>query len=292
MGPPGLPGVAGHSAGPGRSRRRIILTVIVPLAALALVLGIVGAAVFSGSSTTASPPSTTPTSGAASQLLRSAVAAAGRVNAFHYVSTSTVSGPQGGTQKTIGDAGADSGRQVITAGKQKFTVLVVGTACYFKGNAAALVANLGLPTSLASAHAGQWISLARTDAPYASVYAAVTASSAISDNVTIVPQEQLPTTKVDGREVQTITGAIAPVRIAGQTEAPKGTASLAVRASAPHLPVRYTQQGTDDNARSETTVTFSRWGESVDITAPSGAVSYASLGSGSVPTTPGGTVLT
>ncbi len=42
------------------------------------------------------------------------------------------------------------------------------------------------------------------------------------------------------------------------------------------------------------TVTFSRWGESVNLTAPSAAVSYASLGvgSGSVPTTPGGTVLT
>jgi hypothetical protein len=57
--------------------------------------------------------------------------------------------------------------------------------------------------------------------------------------------------------------------------------------------VRYTQQGIDDKARSKTTVTFSRWGESVDLTAPSGAVAFASLGgSSTVPTTPGGTVLT
>jgi hypothetical protein len=205
-----------------------------------------------------------------------------------------VSGTQASSQRTVGDAGPSSGKQVITVGNQRFTVLVVGTACFLEGNSAALVANLGLSSSVAAARAGQWISLAPTDGPYASVYAAVTAHSAITDNITVVPDDQLPPTKLNGRRVRTVTGTIAPVTIGGQTIAPKGTASLSVRAASPHLPVRYTQRGTLGRSVTVSAVSFSHWGEPVSIAAPAGAVPYASLGagSGSVPPTPGGTVLT
>jgi hypothetical protein len=269
--------------------------VIVVILVLALAAG-GGVAVFSGSSTPTTPSNpSTPGSPAARQLLRSALQAAGRVNSFHYVSLSSLSGPQGGAQKTVGDAGPDSGRQVITAGGQKFTVEVIGTACYLKGNAAALTGNLGFSAPLAAAHAGQWISLAPTDGPYATVYAAVTAHSAIVDNITVIPHDELATTTVAGRRVQTVTGPIAPVTIAGQsTPTPKGTATLAVRAAAPHLPVRYTERGTLNRQQSSSSVSFTGWGEAVHITAPTGAVPYASIGAGSgtVPTSPSGPILT
>ena len=108
------------------------------------------------------------------------------------------------------------------------------------------------------------------------------------------PETTLPTTTLDGRRVETVTGAIAPLTLGGQTVAPKGTAALAVRATAPHLPVRYTERGTQGRQTTRSTVTFSHWGKAVAVAAPSGAVPYASLGvgSGSVPTTPTGTVLT
>ena len=144
------------------------------------------------------------------------------MDAFHYVAVSSLSGSQGGTQRTVGDAGPTSGRQVITAGKQKFTVIVIGKACYIKGNAAALSANLGLSATAATAHAGQWISLAVGDAPYASVYAAVTAASALTDNVTVEPETVIPTTTVDGRRVQTVSGPIAPITIGGTEGGPQG----------------------------------------------------------------------
>jgi hypothetical protein len=275
-----------------RPRRRVI-TVIVLVVVLALVAAGVGVALTGGSNTTppAPSPSGTSASPAARQLLQAALAAAGGVNAFHYVATSTLAGS---TQRTVGDAGPDSGQQVITVGAQRFTVLVIGSSCYVRGNAAALTANLGLSSVAAAAHVNQWISLARTDGPYASVYAAVTAPSALSDNVTITPKALLPATKVDDRRVQIVTGSITPVTVAGATIAPKGTATLAVRARAPHLPVRYTERGTQNRQQIVSTVTFSRWGEVVQVTAPSGAVSYASLGvgSGSVPSSPSGTVLT
>jgi len=270
-----------------------VVAVVAAVALAAAGVG-VGVVVSGGSgSTVSSVPSSAPSS-ATSQLLRAAVAAARGAGSFHYVATSTVSGANGYSQRTVGDAGANSGRQDITVGAQRFTVLVVGAACYLKGNAPALTANLGLSSSEASSHVGQWISLARTDAPYAAVYAAVTASSALTDNITIKPEDQLPTARLDGRRVLTITGTIAPIEIGGQSIAPKGTATLAVRAAAPHLPVRYAERGTQGRQRSVSAVTFSRWGETVQVTAPTGAVTYASLGvgSGTVPSTPNGTVLT
>jgi hypothetical protein len=67
-----------------------------------------------------------------------------------------------------------------------------------------------------------------------------------------------------------------------------------VRFGAPHLPVRYTQHNTQTGGQGTSRVTFSRWGEPVTVTAPTGAVAYSTLGgaSGVVPTTPNGTVLT
>lgn len=296
-GPPilGLPGLANGSRGEPSvpRRRRRMLTILVLVVVVALILAGAGVAVFArGPSTTVSAPGSTTSSPAARQLLQSSLAAARRVDAFHYVAVSSLSGSSGSTQRTVGDAGPTSGRQVITAGKQKFTVIVIGKACYIKGNAAALSANLGFPAALATAHAGQWISLAAADAPYAAVYAAVTASSALTDNVTVQPETVIPTTTVDGHRVQTVSGAIAPITVGGQKVAPKGTATLAVRASAPHLPVRYTERGTEDHGTTRSTVTFSRWGTRVPVSAPTGAVPYASLGVSTVPTTPSGTVLT
>jgi hypothetical protein len=270
------------------------MTVVIAIVVAALVAAITGLVVSGGSTTTAPPPPSTPVSPAARQLLQSALAAAHQVNSFHYVATSSSTGPNGATQRTVGVAGPDSGQQDITSGSQKFTVLVVGTACFLKGNAAALTANLGVSATVASAHAGQWISLAPTDAPYASVYAAVTARSALADNVTIVPEHQLAPSKIAGRRVVTISGSITKVTIAGQTIALKGTATLAVRSAAPHLPVRFRESGTEAGQRSVSTFTFSRWGAPVNLTAPTGAVPFASLpvGSGTVPSNPSGTVLT
>jgi hypothetical protein len=272
------------------------MTVLVLIVVLALVGSGVAVAVFTGSNTTTARPNpkSTATSPAASHALAAALAAARRAQSFHYVVTSSLTGPQASTQRTVGDAGPTSGRQVITDGKQRFTVLVVGTACFIEGNAAALTANLGLSSTDAAANAGKWISLARTDGPYASVYAAVTAPSAIADNITVVPQNLSAPTRLAGRRVQSVSGSIARVTIAGQSIAPKGTAALAVRAGTNPLPVRYTERDAQNGGQGTTRLSFSRWGVPVTETAPSGAVAFATIAgpSGTVPSSPNGTFLT
>jgi len=232
-----------------------------------------GIALFSGSGTTSTPTSA-PASPAAKRLVTASLAAAQRVGTFSYVSRSTA---KGYAQVTVGDAGPTSGRQQITVNAHTFTVLVIGAACYFQGDAVSVTQQLGLPSSLASTYAGRWISLAPSDAPYGPVYAAVTAPTAIADNVVFRPKRETGITRFAGRRVIGVTGPMTNITVAGQTQVSKGTATLEVAAARPHLPARYTENGTIDNARTIFSMTFSHWGEPLSVTAPTGAVSFASI---------------
>lgn len=216
---------------------------------------------------------------AAAALLRSVLGAANAAGGFHYSSSSTQSSTSSSlTQVTIGDAGTSSGRQDITIGTSHFQVLVVGATAYFNGDAVATSATLGLPAVTATRYAGRWISLVSGDAPYQSVYAAVTTSSALHDNLSFSPRRQVAGARYGGRDAIAISGALAPVE--GQPA--RGNATLYVTATRPHLPLGYVERGTVGGGGSRTTVSltirFSAWGTQVPVGAPPGAVPFASLG--------------
>jgi hypothetical protein len=219
-------------------------------------------------------------------LFRTTLAAAARQRSFHYVSR-YVSG--GATQTTIGDAESSSGRQVITIGHDSFTVLVIGSACYFRGDAREIADQLGLSPSASSAHANQWISLAPGDSPYPSVSVAVTSGSALAANIAFRPLHYTGGTNLSGTAVLGITGPMTNVNVNGSVQRAKGTAALYAASARPHLPARYSQRGTVDGQSGTFAMTFSRWGERVPLHAPSGAVAFSSLGpSRTTPPTPTG----
>jgi hypothetical protein len=221
---------------------------------------------------------------AARRLVRTALKSTIDGGTFHYVSRFT---SKGQSQTTVGDAGMSSGRQVITIGSDTFSVLVNGTACYFQGDANQMEQQLGLPSTIATAHAGQWISLAPGDLPYQSVYVAVTTRSALDSNIAFAPHRESGTTTRAGYRVLGITGPMSNQVVEGQLQRAKGTANLYLTTSRPHLPVQYTENGTINNTKSTLVMTFSRWGETVHVSAPKGAVTYESLGvgNGTTPTT-------
>jgi hypothetical protein len=235
----------------------------------------------------------TPATPAASrQLVRSSLAAALAAGSFHYVSSSTSSSPTSAPiqQITDGDAAPTSGRQVITVGGDTFDVVVVGTTAYFRGDAAAMVASLGLPAAVAAAHAGQWIALVPGEAPYPSVQVAVTTSSALSQNITFTAARELGTTTVEGRKTTVVQGPMSAV--GGQPA--RGTATLYVSTGPRRLPVRYVERGTVGSGASEATldftITFSSWGDKVAVARPAGAVPFAALGVPGGAQTPGPTL--
>jgi hypothetical protein len=232
----------------------------------------------------------TVSSQAAKRLVSSALRSTRAGGSFHYVSRVTSPGP---TQTIVGDAGSSSGKQVITIGPDTFTVLVVGTACYFQGGERELVEQLGLPVPIATTYAGQWISLAPNDAPYQSVYVAVTTDSALTNDVAFAPRQESGVSRRSGYRVIGVTGPITNVPGDGQTQPTKGTASLYVTWSSPHLPVEYTENGKIGRVTNKLDMTFSKWGEVVAESAPQTAVGYASLNSGNATTpTTGPPVLT
>jgi hypothetical protein len=263
---------------PGRPRRRSVITAVSIIVVVALIVG--GGVAYLITSGPGPVPRISP---AAQRLLRSSLSAATRKGSFHYVSRSE---SQGFTQTTVGDAGPNSGMQVITIGHDTFTVLVIGSACYFKGDTREMVQQLGLPVTTATAHNGAWISLAASDAPYASVYAAVTTQSALADNIDFTPHRRTGSAVRSGHKVIGMTGPLRNFKVAGITQKAKGTAYLYVASGSPHLPVQYSERGTISGQRSTFTMTFDHWGESVNVTAPTGAISFASLSAGSV--TPSG----
>lgn len=257
----------------------------VAVAATVVLLIVVGIALI----VTSSPGSVTASSPAAQRLVRSALRSTIEGGSFHYVSRLTT---RGATQTIVGDAGPTSGKQVITIGPDTFTVLVVGTACYFQGDERQLVEQLGLTIPMAATYAGQWISLAPGDPPYQSVYIAVTTHSALQYDIEFAPHQESGVSRRSGYRVIGVTGPIKNVPGDGQTQPTKGTASLYVTSSVPHLPVEYTENGKIGKVTSKVDMTFSQWGEVVAVSAPPSAVGYSSLSSGNATPTTGPPVLT
>ena len=101
-----------------------------------------------------------------SQLLDESLRAAGGSDAFHYRSVWRADGV---SQIVVGDARPASGSESVSVGDDQFTVVSTDQAVYFRGVAAALRDQLGLPATTASADAGKWISLLPSDGPYPSL---------------------------------------------------------------------------------------------------------------------------
>jgi hypothetical protein len=280
-----IPVVGEPGTGPGKQRRNLIIGLGAAVVVVAL-LAVGGVALFGGSGTSgpsAAPKASAPVSPAAKKQLNAALAAGESAGSFHYVSKTTSSS---GDATTIGVAGRNSGLQQITTtsttnGPASFTVEVVGSTAYFRGDANAIEQNLGVSSSVAAQYANDWISLVSSDgAVYSSVYAAVTSHDALTQNIVVKPQ-QLGTTTVAGKTLNTVTGSLLPVNIPGQgTQNITGTGTLWVSPKT-QRPVRYQEHGKSDGQTSTTTMTFSHYGAPVSETPPSGAVAFSSIsGSG------------
>ncbi len=257
----------GSTAGePARRRRRVVAVVaVVSVLALGAAAVATGAAVSSNSSSPASAVNT------ANTILSQAVAATRRAGTFHYVAKS-----QGGNtnQTTVGVAGRDSGRQQITVhsaafGIERFSLVLVDGVVYFRGNAASLQDQLSVTSAAtAASHAQRWISVQRSDGPYAALAAGITAGSALSE-ITIDPQHAAQV-RTAGRQLWRLTGSLGSQ--AGQTAS--GSARLDVGGRT-KLPASYSATASSGGQQARSGFTFSHWGTTVTVAAPPGSVPYA-----------------
>lgn len=210
----------------------------------------------------------------ATQIVSLAVKALHRERSFHFVSQ-TKDGSQ--TQTQIGDVSKLAAVESITADKKPVVdAELVGQVVYLQAGTDVLERTLGLPTTAAATHAGDWISVSKKDDVYADVASSLSATSAIE---LFVPEE--PHLKVDG--ATTLHGqhvvAVSGTSTASPSTDATGKVTLFVSTTAPYLPVGATLVVTsgNDTVVEQDAALFGRWGEAVHAKAPSGALPLSSL---------------
>jgi hypothetical protein len=250
-----------------------------------------------GQSPASSPtadPGTASSAAAAKALFNKAVAATGASDGFHYVGTTT--GLE--AQTIVGDAGPATGDQQITFvssyGTEQFTLELVGTTVYFKGNAPAAEDQLGVTTATVAAVAGKWVSVQSGNGgvhgPYSVLQPGITTKSQ-AEEMTLTATSTAKVTTAGGAATK-ISGIVPPTQ-----GLPAGSGSLVV-ASGTNLPITYTSTVSAGGDTLVFTTTFANWGTAPSVTAPTGAVAWTTLTtapppggygsgeSGAAPTTP------
>lgn len=171
-----------------------------------------------------------------------------------------------------GDLGPHSGQMTESIAGQAMQVRMLDGVVYVDGSAALLHAFLKLPQSVADLGAGQWIAIHRGDEPYRHAHGGLSILSIsrektfgmhgpfrLSGPNTIGTAKTIGVSGTDGH---------------GKNALPE---TVWVQAAAPHLPVQDTESGDNGTGVVSQVTTYSHWGDKVRITAPSGAVAYATL---------------
>jgi hypothetical protein len=222
------------------------------------------------------------------QVNRTVFASAFKTGFFHYTNTYTANND--GTilhEQNVGEIGPDEGLQFDTGDLGSIEIIVIQSTAYVKADPTGLQFQLGYSPKVASMYANKWISLTPKDSPYSYVVDLVTLSSfwghptsnaelSISD----APQKVTPVTKHDGRSVQSIVYSIHDI-FKNTSSSFIGTSRLYFPSASPYLPYLSVTEtngklaGT--KASSKGSITFSKWGQQFQLTAPVGALVFSSL---------------
>lgn len=210
----------------------------------------------------------------ASQVLALTTAAAKAKGSVHLSADESFAGQKETSEYDISGA---EGKQTIAGAEGSSLTLVVGNVAYLQGDVTFLQSSMGFPASAASTLAGRWISFTPSDQGYQDITAGDTLGSALTEATPAGVLTLAKAPNVDGQAVLAISGGLAPTEASGGTT---GSQVLYVAETAPHLPVEAVLHETQSGKSGTATISFSKWGEPVAVTAPSGAVPISSLTSG------------
>ena len=196
-----------------------------------------------------------------------ALAAAQAAGSVHVDMTSSSAS---GSTVYRADVSSSAGRQVITiTGGGDATVLDVASVGYVSGNPAALVGFFGFPAAVSARLTGRWVSFRSGQPYYQQIVDAMTLDSALG----VVRLSGRLTSegvgRVGGQPVVGVRGTAPSV-----PGVPAGTkATLYVETTGRLLPVSYQEVA----GRTRLSAVFSRWGETVRVTAPRDAIPISSV---------------
>jgi hypothetical protein len=254
---------------------------------MALLIGLVVlvAAVFGGAVVIAHKSSSPAAIQSPAQANTGLYAAAVASGSFHYVDFS--SGTDGGhpvTSSQSGDDGRTEGVQYNTSAFGDSEVIVINSMAYMRSDLTMLENTFGYSLGEAAPYVNRWIAFSPTDSLYSSIAADVTTGSTWG-KPSLSPTDGLPHTPlsvsaVSGQPLQSLRYSIRGTNRAANASY-TGSESIAFSAVSPHLPSTLTEQVSGVVAHQSSSEvlkeTFSHWGESVAIAAPTDTVPFSAL---------------
>jgi len=206
----------------------------------------------------------------AQQVVALARAAAAKEGSFHFVDQT---GSGSSAQILTGDISGAAAAEEANSPSGVLQVRLVGSTIYINATASTLIYSMKLSATTASAHAGQWISLETTDAPYQTAAKALDAGAELNSYIPSGNLKLGSVTTLRGRNVLAVSGTAPP------SAGAHVVATLFVSTTAPFVPVGGTLTGTGAQKSQGEEVGFTAWGETVRPPVPAGAVAYSTISS-------------
>jgi hypothetical protein len=179
-----------------------------------------------------------------------------------------VSSVQGTTKSSVSaDIGATAGRETYTTGDETFTIVVTPTYAYLSGSKAGLITLMGLTAAEQKLVGAKAISMKKGSSAYTEFADNLTTGAFTNLLPTAKETSLLPTRDkaTDGYQLTWVTKAT--------SSNPKATSVLTVSSGKKALPIKETVT----TAEGSSLTSFSKWGESVKVSAPSSTVPYATI---------------
>ncbi|HEY2353659.1 MAG TPA: hypothetical protein VGH79_02005 [Gaiellaceae bacterium] len=209
------------------------------------------------------------------KALRAKIVAAGLAqHSVHWV-MKVKNRPPGPFFTFISDAGTDQGSQRLTlkvgSNSAHLTVELVDQTVYVKGDEAGLIDLQGLTGSQAHAYAGKWISIPKGDKDYADAADGLTISTLMHDSE---PHGLLAIVrgKTNGKHFVGVSGTTG-------TGKRRLVTVLYAPAHGKKRPLKTVSTAPSDKKFSNSTV-FSKWNETVAVTAPESSTPIATVRGG------------
>ena len=122
-------------------------------------------------------------------------------------------------------------------------------------------------------HAGKWISIASTDAPFSSITKAVRLAGTLGQ---LKPSGKLTRTATTIKASQSVIGVHGGLP-GGAQSGVTGSAVLYVATAQPTVPVVFQVTESSGGTKESDVGTFTKWGQPLHLVAPTNAVAYASV---------------
>jgi hypothetical protein len=175
----------------------------------------------------------------------------------------------GADQRIVADIGAVNGTETITDGTTSAAIRITSKAAYFTGDPTGLTAYLGLSKKSADKAASHWVAIKAGTTEYQALAAENTIAEIPSSLLpSAADAVQVRTATISGRKTYVLTW-----KAAASGSSPAYNAQLIMTVTPQVLPVSETIA----TAGASKTVTFSRWGSPVTVTAPAPVIPYSEV---------------